>query len=169
MARRPQTTTAPDPVLSAAAEATRAITLAEAARFELAVAWAEAHPAPVEEPVVDQYGELVMYGDQPVTLAGEGAPGMSEFAVAEFAAAVGMTPFQGRAFIGAALECRYRLPQTWARVLAGEVPVWKARRVTDHTHRLPAAGAAYVDAELAPILDTCSYAQVERAATTAAA
>src|SRR5262245_54440870 len=109
---RTQQTTTPDPVLSsvldAAADQTRAITMAEAARFELAAEWAEAHPAPVEDRVVDELGELVMFGDQPITLAGEGAPGMSEFAVAEFAAACGMSTWQGRNFIGAALECKHR-------------------------------------------------------------
>ena len=168
MARRRSTTT-PDPVLDAAAEAAREETRAAARKFELAVTWAETHPAPVEEAVVDDLGTLVMYGDQPATLAGEGAPGMSEFAISEFAAAVGMTPYGGRAFIGAALEAKYRLPKIWTRVLAGEVPVWKARRVTHHTHRLTPAGAAYVDTELAPILHSCSYGQIEKAVAAAAA
>lgn len=110
-----------------------------------------------------------MYADQPVTLAGEGAPGMSEFAIAEFAAACAMSTHQARALLGAAIECRHRLPHTWERVMAGEVAVWKARRVTERTHRLPAAAAAQVDTVLAPILATCSHAQIERAADAAAA
>jgi 5-methylcytosine-specific restriction endonuclease McrA len=167
--QRPSTDPALAGVLDAAAARTRAIALEEAARFELAAAWAEAHPAPVEGPVVDELGTLVMYGDQPATLAGEGAPGMSEFAVAEFAAACGMSTWQGRGLIGAALEAKYRLPRLWKRVLAGEVAVWKARRVTDRTHRLDPAAAAYVDAELAPILHACSYAQIERAVAAAEA
>ena len=82
--------------------------------------------------MVDEYGALGIYGDRPVSLAGAGAPGRSEFAAAELAAAefavavaVGVSPFQGRAFLGAALECRHRLPRIWARVVAGEVPVWQ--------------------------------------------
>src|SRR5690349_9983120 len=170
MARRTQH---PDPqlrgVLDAAVEATTLIRTAEAERFVLAAAWAEAHPAPVEDRVVDDDGYVILYGDQPITIAGEGAPGMSEFAVAEFAAACGMTAHQGRAFIGAAVEAKYRLPGIWKRVVAGEVAVWKARRVTERTHRLTEAGAAHVDRELAPVLHTCSFAQIERAAETAAA
>jgi hypothetical protein len=76
MARRQRPTTDPAPagVLDAAAEATRAELLAAARRFELAATWAEAHPGPVEGPVVDELGTLVIHGDQPATLAGEGAP-----------------------------------------------------------------------------------------------
>lgn len=170
MASRTRTRTpAPSPVLDAAAEAARAEVLAGARKFELAAAWAAAHPVPVVEDVVDELGALVLYGDRPVTLAGEGAPGMSEFAIAEFAAACGMSPHQGRAFLGAALECRHRLPRIWARVVAGEVAVWKVRRVTEHTHRLTPTGAAYVDTALAPVLETCSFAQIERAVARAAA
>ncbi|MFC7496599.1 MULTISPECIES: HNH endonuclease signature motif containing protein [unclassified Nocardioides] len=168
------TTSAPvlDGVLDAAAEATRAETLAAARRFELAAAWAEAHPAPVEDlvdEIVDEAGVLIMYGDQPLTIAGEGAPQMAEFAVAEFAAACGLSTFQGRALIGSAVEAKHRLPDIYVRTISGQVPVWKVRRVTDRTHRLTAAAAAQVDAELAPILGSCSFAQIERAVEAAAA
>ncbi|GAA1777980.1 hypothetical protein GCM10009795_025150 [Nocardioides hankookensis] len=156
-------------LLDAASEQTMIARMAEAARFELAAAWAEAHPAPVEDAVVDELGDLVMFGDQPITLAGEGAPGMSEFAVAEFAAAVGMSAYQGRNFLGAALETKYRLPQIWARTMSGEIPVWKVRRVTDRTHRLDPTAAAHVDRQLAPVLATCSWAKVESEVETAAA
>ena len=168
MARRTDTTVS-NPVLSAAREAAHAEVLAAARKFELAATWAAMHPAPVTDPVVTAEGVVDVYGDQPVTLAGEGAPGMSEFAVAEFAAAVGMTARAGRDFLGAAIECRHRLPRVWARVVAGEVPVWKARRVTEHTHRLPLPGAAYVDRHLAPVLESCSFAQIERAVEAACA
>jgi hypothetical protein len=167
MARRTDTVT--DPVLAAARELTTTIRSAEAQRFQLAATWAAMHPAPVTDPAVTADGLLAMYGDQPVTLAGEGAPGMSEFAIAEFAAAIGISTHAGRDLIGAALECQHRLPKIWARIMRGEVPVWKARRVTDHTHRLPLAGAAYLDTHLAPVLATCSFAQIERAVEAAVA
>ncbi|WP_232522977.1 MULTISPECIES: HNH endonuclease signature motif containing protein [Nocardioides] len=167
MARRTATLT--DPVLAAARDAAHAEVVAAARKFELAATWAAMHPAPVTDPVVTATGVVEMYGDQPVTLAGEGAPGMSEFAVAEFAAAIGISTRAGRDLIGAALECRHRLPRVWARVMAGEVPVWKVRRLTEQTHRLPMTGAAYVDRHLAPVLDSCSFAQIERAVETACA
>ncbi|WP_156391150.1 hypothetical protein [Nocardioides sp. Root1257] len=169
MARRTRTQ---DPqlrdLLASASEADLAERLAAARKFELAATWAEAHPAPVEDAVVDELGDLVMFGDQPITLAGEGAPGMSEFAVAEFAAAVGMSAYQGRNFLGAALEAKYRLPQIWAKTMAGQVPVWKVRRVTDRTHRLNPTAAAHVDRQLAPVLATCSWVKVEAEVETAA-
>lgn len=161
--------TVTDPVLAAARDLTSTIRSAEAARFELAATWAAQHPAPAAGPVVDADGFLQLHGDQPVTLAGEGAPGMSGFAIGEFAAAIGISTRAGRDLIGAALECKHRLPKTWARVLAGEVPVWKARRVTERTHRLTMSGAAYVDTHLAPALDRCSFAQIERAVEAAVA
>ena len=52
-----------------------------------------------------------------------------------------MSSVAGRKFLGAAIETKHRLPRLWARVMAGEVPVWKVRRVTEHTHRLPPHGA----------------------------
>ena len=158
-----------DPLLAAARDAAHAEVVAAARKFELAAAWAERHPAPVLDEVVTPEGVVAMFGDQPITLAGEGAPGVSEFAVAELAAALGLTPYAGRALVGSAVECRHRLPRIWARVVAGEVPVWKVRRLTEQTHRLPMPGAAYVDRHLAPVLHACSYAQIERAVADAAA
>ncbi|MFC6342626.1 hypothetical protein ACFP8W_11605, partial [Nocardioides hankookensis] len=57
-------------LLACATEADLAERLAAAKKFELAARWAEAHPAPVEDAVVDELGELVMFGDQPIALAG---------------------------------------------------------------------------------------------------
>jgi hypothetical protein len=53
--------------------------------------------------------------------------------------------------------------------MAGEVQVWKARRVTEHTIALPPHAAAEVDAKIAPIAHTCSFAEIERTANKAAA
>jgi hypothetical protein len=160
-----------DESLLAAAEVThRAKVLAEAREFELAAHWGEAHPgdpAPVlaSAPV---YEANVLFGDRPLEVAGYGAPTVSEFAITEFASAVGMSSTGGRKFLGAALETKHRLPLLWARVMAGEVQVWKARRVTEHTIALPPHAAAQVDTKLAPIAHTCSFAEIERAANKAA-
>jgi hypothetical protein len=180
MARRKHTTTltagprsrSRDESLLAAAEVThRAKVLAEAREFDLATQWGETHPgdespALAESPV---YEANVLFGDRPLQVAGYGAPTVLEFAITEFATAVGLSSTGGRRFIGAALETRHRLPLLWARVMAGEVQVWKARRVTEHTIPLPPHAAAEVDAKIAPIAHTCSFAEIERAATKAAA
>jgi len=47
--------------------------------------------------------------------------------------------------------------------------VWKVRRLTEQTHRLPMPGAAYVDRHLAPVIGRCSFAQIERAVAAACA
>jgi len=160
-----------DESLLAAAEVThRAKRLAEAREFELAAAWGEAHPgddapALASAPVFEAN---VLFGDRPLEVAGYGAPTVSEFAITEFATAVGMSSTGGRKFLGSALETKHRLPLLWARVMAGEVAVWKARRVTEHTIKLPPHAAAQVDTVIAPIAHTCSFAEIERAANKAA-
>ena len=90
---------------------------AEARLLSHAVTWADLHPA---ESIHDA-APLSRYGEQPLAVAGPGAPLVAEFAVAEFAAAVGMPTETGKAYLGEALELRHRLPQTWARIRAGDL------------------------------------------------
>ena len=160
-----------DESLLAAAEVThRAKALAEAREFELAAQWGEAHPGD-EAPALASapvYEANVLFGDRPLEVAGYGAPTVSEFAITEFATALGLSSAGGRGFLGSALETKHRLPRLWARVMAGEVQVWKARRVTEHTIPLPPHAAAQVDTVIAPIAHTCSFAEIERAANKAA-
>ena len=60
------------------------------------------------------------------------------------------------------MELAYRLPRVWARVLAGEVAVWKARRIAQATASLPPEGAAAVDRALYFVAARCSYAEIDR-------
>ena len=80
----------------------------------------------------------------------------------EFAAATAVSTDAGHRYLGDAVETRYRLPRLWARVLAGEVPVWKARTIAQTTLSLPFEGAAFVDRHVAPIAGKVSFAQLER-------
>ena len=94
---------------------------AEARKLMLAVDWAAMHS-------VDSIGPAAVWeGELPI--AGEGAPLVAEFCVAELAVAIGMSTDAGRAYLGEAVEARYRLPRLWDQVVAGRVPVWKARRI----------------------------------------
>ena len=68
----------------------------------------------------------------------------------------------GRNYVGQVIELAHRLPRTWARVLDGEVPVWKALRIADHTRLLPEDAAAFVDRSSPRIAHGCSWAQVDR-------
>jgi hypothetical protein len=100
---------------------------AEVDLLQAAVQWAIIHPA---ESVEDSESyTLRTGGEAPVGLAGPGAPLVAEFCVAEFGAAVGLTPEAGKYYLGHALELRYRLPRLWEQVLTGTVQAWKARLV----------------------------------------
>ena len=100
--------------------------------------------------------------DTGLMLAGPGAPCVSEFAVVELAAALGMTADCCRRYVGRVLEVRYRLPRLWARVTDGELPWWRAARIADHTLALPMAGAISVDRHLAPVAHKVGIVQTER-------
>ncbi len=73
---------------------------------------------------------------------------MAEFSIAEFATAIGLPTEVGKAYVGEALELRHRLPKTWAQVLDGKLPAWRARRIARATIGLSAEAAAYVDAKV---------------------
>ncbi|WP_415836631.1 DUF222 domain-containing protein, partial [Nocardioides marinus] len=107
--------------------------------------------------------------DTMLELAGPGAPEVSEFAVIELAAALGRSTDSGRALVSDAVEAKHRLPKVWARLEAGQVQVWRVRRVTEVTRTLTAEAAAFVDAHLAHVVHTASFATVKRLAAEAAA
>ena len=88
---------------------------------------------------------------------------MCEFAVAELAAALGLSEPAGRAYVGQAVELRDRLPRCWDRVMAGTLPAWKARQIAEHTIALTADAADWVDAHLAPFAARISLGRVLRA------
>jgi len=71
-------------------------------------------------------------------------------AAASFAAAQGMPTAAGEALLRDVLTLELRLPATWARVRAGEVAVWRARRIAQRVLGQAADVVAYVDAEIAP-------------------
>jgi hypothetical protein len=96
-------------------------------------------------------------------LAGEGAFRVDEFAVAELAAALGMSEPAGRAYVGQAVELRDRLPHCWDRVMRLELPAWKGRQIAEQTIPLTADAAAWVDTHLAPFAHKLSLGRVLKA------
>src|SRR3990170_4222654 len=118
-------------VLAAARERRRVADRAEAELLQLAVQWAIIHPAETLDDA--ETFRLRSGGESGLPLAGPGAPLVAEFAVAEFAAAIGMGTEAGKYYVGHALELRYRLPRLWSRLVSGELAAWKARRVADVT------------------------------------
>ncbi len=128
--------------------------------------WAVIHPAETLDDAEGYASRVHLAGvdEQPLTLAGPGAPLVREFAVAEFAAAIGVSTEAGKRYVGHALELRYRLPRLWAAVICGELAAWKGRRVAHETigHSLSAQAAAFVDAHVAPVAHKIRPAQLDR-------
>ena len=112
--------------------------------IELALEWARLHPCPANETPA-HWGEADLHDEGLVPLAGEGAPWVAEFAPIALAAALGITQDTGRQLIGDALELAHRLPRLWARVLAGAVPVWRARLIARETTDLTQKAALFAD------------------------
>ncbi|WP_395659300.1 HNH endonuclease [Nocardioides sp.] len=142
-------------VLTAAAATREAIADLEVQQLIQATDWVALHPG-------EEVDTSIEFGMRDLQIAGDGAPTVDEAAVAEFALAVGKTTDAGRLFLGDAVELRYRLPRLWARVAAGEVAVWKARKVAQATTSLAPDAAAVVDQRLAWCAHRCSFAEIER-------
>src|SRR6476661_2262158 len=89
-------------VLAFAREARAAGERAEAALLVAAVTWAEQHP-----PESIALAATWPGAEGELTLAGEGAPTVAEFCIAEFAAATGRSTDSGRVLIAHSLELKY--------------------------------------------------------------
>ncbi|NPC95178.1 DUF222 domain-containing protein [Nocardioides sp. zg-DK7169] len=155
----------PAAVLAFAQRRRAAAQRAEIGVLEAALVWASMHP---EESVstgsTDGAGSTngLVFGELAVPLAGEGAPLVAEFAPIEFGAALGMSTDSARALVGDALELAHRLTRTWKLVRAGQVPLWKARRLAQLTTTLPLDGADFVDRQLAAFVGRIGWAAIER-------
>ena len=147
----------------AAVRASRAAEDREAARqLCLAIDWAAMHSAESIHEAATLWAPRMGFEEEALPIAGEGAPLVAEFCVAEFAAAIGLPTEHGRLFLGEALELRYRLPRVWRRVTAGDLPAWRARRVARETICLSAQAAGYVDRLVGPVAHKIGPAQTQR-------
>src|SRR4051794_1865388 len=147
-------------VLAAARRLRAEANAAEAGLLAQAVEWAQLH---LVDDLDDAATVLVEHGkDTGIPIAGHGAPLVSQFAVAEFAAALGLPAGAGRNLVGQALELAYRLPKTWAKVQAGSLAPWRARRIAEETLCLSAEAASYVDRMVAPFAHRTGIAQTQR-------
>jgi len=150
---------APD-VLVFARERRAAADRAEAELLLAACAWADLHPAESVDAAASYWAHG--FGDTGIPAAGAGAPLVAEFAVAEFAAAVGLTTEAGRRLVGHALELRHRLPRLWVRVQAVELTAWRARRIAEATLSLSPEAAGFVDSHVAAVAHKAGPVQVDR-------
>src|SRR5215210_2737180 len=145
-------------VLEYARVTTATANLAEAEKLQAAVAWAAMHS-------VDSIAEAATVWDRGETgmpVAGPGAPLVGEFSVTEFAAAIGLPTEAGKAYLGEAVELRYRLHRVWSRVVKGDLPAWRARRIARETMLLSVEAAAHVDRQVAHVAHKVRPAQVDR-------
>ncbi len=152
----------PGEVLAAVRSETAAAHRAEARKLQLAVDWAAMHSVDSIHDAATLWAPRFGFEEDAVPVAGPGAPLVAEFCVAEFAAALGMPTEVGRIFLGEALELRYRLPRVWRRVVAGDLPAWRARRIARETLELSPDAAARVDRHVGPVAHKIGPVQTER-------
>ncbi|GAB3023550.1 hypothetical protein GCM10011376_34840 [Nocardioides flavus (ex Wang et al. 2016)] len=150
--------------LLASIKASRETENAEAARqLVLAAQWADLHPP---ESIHSAATFAVPGREHEEPIAGEGAPLVAEFCVAELGTVLGISTTAAKKLIGHALELRHRLPRLWAQVHAGAVPAWRARSVAETTiHTNPALtreAAGFVDAQVAAVAGRIGPAQLDR-------
>ncbi len=141
------------------AEQHRARVVAECRLLELAAHWADLHSGPT-----DPRGRRIA-GERVRTPGGDGTPGVLEFAAAELGAQLETTTFAGWELMGDALDLRHRLPRLWAAVRAGQVRVWKARKVAHATRHLSLEAAGKVDAAINGLVNALSWSRFDAVLT----
>ena len=137
-------TLTPTEVIDRVRAARKAQQQAAVEELELALEWARLHPCPANETPA-HWGEADLHDEGLVPLAGPGAPWVAEFAPVHLAAALGITHDAGRQLIADALELAHRLPRLWKQVMAGAVPVWRARLIARETTDLSQKAALFAD------------------------
>jgi hypothetical protein len=122
-----------------------------------AARWASMHSGASVVGPVDEWHESCL------PLGGQGCPEVAEFAVVEFAAAMGRSTESGRRYLSHAVEGCYRLPRCWARLEAGELAAWRLAFIADRTLCLSPQAAGFVDATVAAFAESVSTFLCKRA------
>jgi 5-methylcytosine-specific restriction endonuclease McrA len=150
-------------VLASARRARAEANTAEARLLSDVVEWAHLHTVEdLDDAATLWVGSKLMGQDTGIPIAGEGAPLVAEFAVLEFAAALGLSAESGRHLVAQALELAHRLPRVWVRVQEGSLAPWRAKRIADATLHLSPEAAAFVDSQVAPFAHKTGVAQTQR-------
>ena len=117
------------------------------AKLTAAVEWAALHEA-------TGTGDSAYWWEagRMIPLAGAGAPEIAEYAVAEFATALGVSTAVGASVDRARAGDRLAAAEAVeAQLQAGRVPAWRATRVADATVTLSKAAAGFVDRQVAAV------------------
>ena len=135
---------------------------AERRKLRYALQWAKLHPALVPEDAAT-WGDMGgRERDCDLRIAGEGTPLVAAFTAEPFAAALGVSTRAGMSLIADALDIAHRLPHTQALLDDLKIAPWRARKLAQATRTLSKEAAAYVDRELAKVLDSCGPTRIER-------
>ncbi|HLS00804.1 MAG TPA: hypothetical protein VK054_02300 [Beutenbergiaceae bacterium] len=78
-------------------------------------------------------------------IADDGCALVDDMSLPEFGYAIGQSTTVVRSLVHDAVVMFYRFPRTWARMVAGQVPVWRARLVPRLASRVSPEVADYVD------------------------
>ena len=154
-------------VLQLIGESEQQVREAERRKLRLAVHWAERH-------TVDNVLDAAHWSDADLrdveeTIGGAGTPLVGAGCVEPLAASLGVSSRTAMQLMSDGLDLRYRLPQVDSGVQGLRIAPWRARRIAHLTHGLSQQAAAYVDAQLAPVADSCGVARIERLVTEATA
>jgi hypothetical protein len=137
---------------------------AECSVLELAAHFADQNPPQTitDVSVIAHGGRLSRsVREQAMQLGGDGTPLVAEFCIADLAIAMEDSTARARATMAAALDLRHRLPLLWQRVCDGNVRAWMAIKVAEKTRALSAEAAQEIDAEVAQLISTLSWARFE--------
>lgn len=135
----------------------------EAALLADVVEWVVEHPAELGSEAAAAW-RVERVGREPLVdaLGADGVPAVTAGAVAELGVALSMSPQAVRGLVADALELAFRLPRLWSRVLAGEVPAWRARTIAEATAVVCREAADAVDRQIAPIAHRQSFSGLDR-------
>ena len=133
---------------------------ADRRRLRYARHWAERH---VVTDVLDAaHWSDADLRDADLTIGGEGTPLIGSRCVEPLATALGVSARTAMQLLSDSLDLHYRLPQIARGVEELQIAPWRARRIATLTHGLSREAAAYVDAQLAPVADSCGVARIQR-------
>jgi hypothetical protein len=147
-------------VLDLVRESEIAVREAERSRLRLVRHWAERH---VVTDVLDAaHWSDADLRDAEETIGGQGTPLIASACVEPVATAVGVSRGAAMRLLSESLDLGCRLPRIHRGVEKLQIAPWRARRIAALTHDLSAEAAAYVDARLAPVADSCGVVRIQR-------
>jgi hypothetical protein len=95
-------------------------------------------------------------------LGGDGTPAVAEFAVEQLATCLGVSTGVAMQLVADTVDLAYRHPLLWARVRAGAVPVWIARKIAAACTGLPVEAASWVDTQTAQVAGRVAWRRIEK-------